>query len=96
MIIVGIFVFCNTFQVMYYAITYKGMTYPGYIMFLVSSFLATFNSSINVVVYGIFNEKYRKILRSCFSTKRLFERNAEADANNDIIQKTIKFSVIRH
>ena len=97
MIIVGIFVFCNTFQVLYYAITFKGLTYPGYIMFLLSSFLATFNSSINVVVYGIFNEKYRKIFKSYFSTKRLFERNAEAEnTNNDIIQKTIKFSVIRH
>ena len=97
MIIVGIFVFCNTFQVLYYAITFKGMNYPGYIMFLVSSLLATFNSSINVVVYGIFNEKYRKIFKSYFSTKRLFERNAEAkNVNNDIIQKTIKFSVIRN
>ena len=97
MIIVGIFVFCNTFQVLYYAITFNGLTYPGYIMFLLSSFLATFNSSINVVVYGIFNEKYRKIFKSYFSAKRLFERNTEAkNANSDIIQKTIKFSVIRH
>ena len=97
MIIVGIFVFCNTFQVLYYAITFQGLTYEGYIMFLLASFLATFNSSINVVVYGIFNEKYRKIFRSYFSMKCLFERNAEAEnANNDIIQKSIKFSVIRH
>ena len=66
-------------------------------MFLLASFLATFNSSINVVVYGIFNEKYRKIFRSYFSMKCLFERNAEAEnANNDVIQKSIKFSVIRH
>ena len=66
-------------------------------MFLLSSFSATFNSSINVVVYGIFNEKYRKIFKSYFSTKRLLERNAETEnANNDIIQKSIKFSVIRH
>ena len=68
-----------------------------YIMFLLSSFLATFNSSINVVVYGIFNEKYRKIFKSYFSTKRLFERNAKTEnANNDVIQKSIKMSVIRH
>ena len=66
-------------------------------MFLLSSFLATFNSSINVVVYGIFNEKYRKIFKSYFSMKCLFERNAGAEnVNNDIVQKTVKMSVIRH
>ena len=70
MTIVGVFVFCNSFQVLgYFMVGTSGYTFPGYVMFLFANLLVALNSSINVALYGIFNKKYRKLFFKYFCCK---------------------------
>ena len=42
----------------------------SYVMFVLSYFVATVNSSVNSVVYGIFSKKYRKVFFEHFCPKK--------------------------
>ena len=42
----------------------------SYVMFVLSYFVATVNSSVNSVVYGIFSKKYRKVFLEHFCPKK--------------------------
>ena len=57
MVIVGIFVFCNSFQILNYF-------FKNNIVECIADFFLTFNSSINAIVYGIYQKKYQEILLS--------------------------------
>ena len=68
--VVVMFVCCNSFQVMaFYMLGTSGDTFKTYIVFLLGYFFAALNSSINAVVYGIFNKKYRAIFLEYFCCK---------------------------
>ena len=58
MVIVGIFVFCNSFQIFNYFLKSK-------VMESIADFFLTFNSSVNAIVYGIYQKKYQEILLMC-------------------------------
>ena len=55
--IVGVFVFCNSFQILNYFI-------KSNMIESIADFFLTFNSSINAIVYGIFSRKYQEVLLS--------------------------------
>ena len=57
MVIVGIFVFCNSFQILNYFL-------KNNIVESIADFFLTFNSSINAIVYGIYQKTYQEILLS--------------------------------
>ena len=61
MVIVGIFIFCNSLQVLNKFVKTSAME-------LVADLLLTVNSSINAIVYGIFSEKYQKVLKNSIAT----------------------------
>ena len=42
----------------------------SYVMFVLSYFVATVNSSVNSVVYGIFSKKYREVFFEHFCPKK--------------------------
>ena len=65
MLVVGLFVICNGFQFAYYQ-AFRS----SYVMFVLSYFAATVNSSVNSVVYGIFSKKYREIFFEHFCPKK--------------------------
>ena len=67
MTVVGIFVACNSFQVTYNA--YQALIGPHYVMYVLSYFVGTVNSSVNSVVYGIFSKKYREVFLKHFCNK---------------------------
>ena len=62
MSVVGLFVICNSFQFTYYL--------PSNVMIVLSYFVATVNSSVNSVVYGIFSKKYREVFLEHFCPKK--------------------------
>ena len=64
MTIVGIFIFCNSFPV-FYTIAKKD-PFTAYILGLIAHFLVTINASINTVIYGIFNSKFKNVFRHHF------------------------------
>ena len=71
MMIVGMFVFCNTFQILYYTFfTIKGYDSTRYGMYLFGYLIVTVNSSINALFYGIYCKKYRKVFMMYFCPKK--------------------------
>ena len=68
MMVVGIFVVCNSFQAAYSA--YQGFKGPSHVMFVLSYFVAVVNSSVNSVAYGIFSKKYREVFFEHFFCKK--------------------------
>ena len=68
MSVVGLFVICNSFQFAYYQAFRSSMS--SYVMFVLSYFVATVNSSVNSVVYGIFSKKYREVFFEHFCPKK--------------------------
>ena len=76
MTIVGLFVFCNAFQLLAFFMADKSGFYFGqYIAGLLAWFLACLNSSLNPVVYGIFNKKYKTRFLKYFCLKSSEEAN---------------------
>ena len=70
MIIVGIFVSAQSFPIMGYSVTAAyGYTFDSYMLFLLSHFFIGMSSSVNVVIYGIFNKKYRIMFLKYFCCK---------------------------
>ena len=68
--VVVMFVCCNSFQVIaFYMFGTSGYTFKTYIALLLGYFFAGLNSSLNAVVYGIFNKKYRSIFMKHFCCK---------------------------
>ena len=74
MTVVGIFVACNSFQLAYNAYqAYRGAHFnkiTSEVMFVLTYFIAVFNSSVNAVVYGIFSKKYREVFVEHFCRKK--------------------------
>ena len=68
MSVVWLFVICNSFQFAYYQAFRSSMS--SYVMFVLSYFVATVNSSVNSVVYGIFSKKYREVFFEHFCPKK--------------------------
>ena len=68
MSVVWLFVICNIFQFAYYQAFRSSMS--SYVMFVLSYFGLTLNSSVNSVVYGIFSKKYRAVFLKHFSPKK--------------------------
>ena len=57
----------------------------SYVMFVLSYFVGTVNSSVNSVVYGIFNKKYREVFFEHFFPKK----PGQAEINlRSVISKT--------
>ena len=70
MIIVGIFVSAQSFPIMGYCVTAAyGYTFDSYMLFLLSHFFIGMSSSVNVVIYGIFNKTYRIMFLKYFCCK---------------------------
>ena len=63
MIIVGIFMVCNSFQVL------NNVLKIG-ILESVADLLLTINSSINGIIYGIFSKNFRDTFLSCHARER--------------------------
>ena len=63
MVIVGIFMLCNSFQVL------NNVLKIG-ILESVADLLLTFNSSINGIIYGIFSKNFRDTFLSCHARER--------------------------
>ena len=63
MIIVGIFMICNSFQVL------NNLLKIG-ILESVADLLLTINSSINGIIYGIFSKNFRDTFLSCHARER--------------------------
>ena len=61
LVLVGIFAFCNTFQVL-------NQWIQSDIVECIGDLLLTINSSINGIIYGIFNKKFREAFLSCNSS----------------------------
>ena len=55
MVIVGIFIFCNSLQVLNYIVKSNALE-------LMADLLLSVNSSVNAIVYGIFSKKYQEML----------------------------------
>ena len=74
MTVVGIFVACNSFQFAYNVYqAYRGPNFnkiTSEVMFVLTYFIAVFNSSVNAVVYGIFSKKYREVFVEHFCRKK--------------------------
>ena len=72
MVIASIFAFVNFFNGLFFILKYYDVLTGLTILYLdsVSDFLETTNSCINIVIYGIFNTKFRRALKemccSCF------------------------------
>ena len=49
----------------------------SYVMFVLSYFVGTVNSSVNSVVYGIFSKKYRKVFLEHFWCKKPVQAKIE-------------------
>ena len=76
MAIVGMFVFCNTFQILYYTFfTIKGYDSTRYFMYIFGYLIVTINSSINALFYGIYSQKYRKVFMMYFCPKKIAKAN---------------------
>ena len=70
MSIVGIFVLCNVFQLMFFlSITASHYSFTTYIFWLLAWLFCAINSSINTLVYGIFCKKFRKLFLIYFCLK---------------------------
>ena len=72
MSVVGLFVICNSFQFTYYQ-AFRSSN----VMFVLSYFVATVNSSVNSVVYGIFSKKYREVFLEHFWCKKPVQAKIE-------------------
>ena len=74
MMVVGIFVACNSFQFAYNVYqAYRGPNFnkiTNRVMYVVTYFIAILNSSVNAVVYGIFSKKYREVFVEYFCCKK--------------------------
>ena len=66
--IVAIFLFCNSFQVVAFSMLAgtRRENFSSYVVVLLGYFLTAVNSSLNAVVYGIFNKKCRVIFFKYF------------------------------
>ena len=83
MVIVGIFTFCNTFQILNYIIKNQ----------LVESFANLFigvNSSVNGIIYGIFNKKFREAFLSCSANIRSI--STTSDVTFEKTRKNLKIA----
>ena len=74
MVIVGIFVFCNSIQVLNYVVQFS-------LLESIADLLLTINSSINGIVYGIFSKSFRETFLSCNSSNRTSTTLDEAVTN---------------
>ena len=92
MTVVGIFIACNSFQFVYNA--YQALRGPQYVMFVLSYFIGTLNSSVNSVVYGIFSKKYRKVFFEQFCRKKPIQAESQLSSdptkNTDLLLKLMK------
>ena len=83
MSVVWLFVICNSFQFAYYQAFRSSMS--SYVMFVLSYFVGTVNSSVNSVVYGIFNKKYREVFFEHFCPKKPVQAESHLSS---VISKT--------
>ena len=87
MSVVGLFVICNSFQFTYYQ-AFRSSN----VMFVLSYFVGTVNSSVNSVVYGIFSKKYREVFLEHFCPKKTVQAeihlssliSKNPDVNNEV------------
>ena len=93
MVLILVFVFCNSFFTLYYFLKYhkvigeaeKQYLYPTACVFTV------LNSSVNVIIYGIFDMKFRRIFISLFLPCQSSESN-----NEDRIGNTRSTSILQY
>ena len=87
--VVGIFLICNTCTIMCYAYVSKnGFAYSGMgdtrhgIVNLIGVLFVLISTSLNAVVYGIFNKKYRKMFLKYFCIRKSEEENNSKSNSN--------------
>ena len=60
MVVVTLFVICNITETIFWMLAMGSFSVTG------MTLMTCLNSSVNAVVYGVFNEKYRKLFRQLF------------------------------
>ena len=103
MAVVGLFLICNTCTIICYAYVSKnGFAYSGMgdtshsIVNLIGVLFVLISTSLNSVIYGIFNKKYRKMFEKYFYLRKSEEKktsNTDSKTSNLTNIKLTKISV---
>ena len=87
-VVMVIFITCNLFDNLCHILFWMGLEHPNGTIYPIACVLVVLNSSINFIVYSVFNPKFRTVLSSIFKTK--------AQANNESTEKgTLRLNLMR-
>ena len=75
--IVVVFTVCNSFYTIYYILKSKAMltTFDKRYLHSTARIFAIINSSVNVIIYGVFNKKFRETFCSLFCKRSARNEN---------------------
>jgi hypothetical protein len=75
--IVVVFSVCNSFYMIYYILKSKAMltTFDKQYLHSTARIFAIINSSVNVIIYGVFNSKFRETFCSLFCKQSAHNEN---------------------
>ena len=75
--IVMVFTVCNSFYTIYYILKSKAMltTFDKRYLHSTARIFAIINSSVNVIIYGVFNKKFRETFCSLFCKRSARNEN---------------------